>query len=280
MNGQFGSDELIVLGSGGGRYMTTSQHRSTGGIILRALAGRVQIHLDPGPGAIKDIYHAGVSPRNTTHLVLTHAHTDHWVELPVMIEALHKDLKFREKEGIFIGPRTFTERQQPDPYYYSLLAEAIGMAAGESVRVNPGFTITATRAEHRNGQCLGFIFDFRGSMTSDYGYRIGFTGDTEFFPELVHQYKGVDVLVANVLRPNDRYCPGHLCIDEFAPLLKSIHPKICVLIHFGYEFDNPHEGSQVKQQMNKLQATVGADVYVIGGEDGLHIPLHSIFHAQ
>ncbi len=50
-------DELIFLGSGGGRIHIRTQYRATGGILFKF--NGIQGHIDPGPGAIVRInqYH-------------------------------------------------------------------------------------------------------------------------------------------------------------------------------------------------------------------------------
>jgi len=43
-------DELIILGSGGGRHHIRTQYRATGGFLYKF--NGIQAHIDPGPGAL------------------------------------------------------------------------------------------------------------------------------------------------------------------------------------------------------------------------------------
>lgn len=43
------NDDLVFLGSGGGRHNIRTQRRSTGGILYKF--NGIQAHIDPGPGA-------------------------------------------------------------------------------------------------------------------------------------------------------------------------------------------------------------------------------------
>jgi ribonuclease BN (tRNA processing enzyme) len=266
---KFAEDELIILGSGGGRYMTVSQRRSTGGLILRAMQHQVQIHIDPGPGAIRDVHTYQIEPYKTTHLLLTHGHTDHAMSIPVMIEAMHYDMTFHKKHGVFVAPKDFIDRRI-EPFHLSILAQVCPMEPNQTIVVNPGFTIHSTPAYHRDTPSNGYILEFGKDHTS-YHYKIAFTSDTEFFKEYTQIYKGVDVLVANILHPDDLHCGGHLCIDEFLPLLQEIHPKLCVLIHFGARMDHEKWGNLVPEQVKKLQEAIGSQIKVIGAEDGQRI---------
>jgi ribonuclease BN (tRNA processing enzyme) len=91
MNGEeFGEDELIILGSGGGRFQSISQDRSTGSLIFRPLNKNYQFHIDPGRGAIRDLRNYKINPRDTTHIFLAHNHTDHAMSIPIIIEGMSK----------------------------------------------------------------------------------------------------------------------------------------------------------------------------------------------
>lgn len=266
---QFAADELIILGSGGGRYMTVSQRRSTGGLILKAMQQQVQIHIDPGPGAIRDVHTHHIAPHKTTHLLLTHGHTDHAMSIPVMVEAMHYDMSFHKKHGIFIAPKDYIERRM-EPFHLSILDQIFPVEPNQNLIISPGFSLRTTPAFHRDVAGVGYVLEF-GKVETSYHYKIAFTSDTEYFKEYTKIYKGVDVLVANILHPDDVHCGGHLCIDEFLPLLKEIHPKICILIHFGARMDHENWGNLVPEQIQKLQAGVGNQTKVIGAEDGQRI---------
>ena len=51
--------QLLFLGTGGGRFATIYQTRSTGGFILRDAC---TLHVDPSPGALSNMSRAGVDP--------------------------------------------------------------------------------------------------------------------------------------------------------------------------------------------------------------------------
>ena len=53
-------DELIILGSGGGRHHIRTQYRATGGILYKFNGS--QTHIDPGPGALVRINQYGEDP--------------------------------------------------------------------------------------------------------------------------------------------------------------------------------------------------------------------------
>ncbi|GAF83633.1 unnamed protein product, partial [marine sediment metagenome] len=72
-------DELVILGSGGGRHHIRTQYRATGGILFKFNGN--QAHLDPGPGAIVRINQYNEDPTKTNLFIVTHMHIDHFNDL-------------------------------------------------------------------------------------------------------------------------------------------------------------------------------------------------------
>jgi ribonuclease BN (tRNA processing enzyme) len=262
---RFATDRLIVLGSGGARYMATTQRRSTGGFILQLLDGKVQCHVDPGPSAARDLRDWKVDPKRTNYIFLTHEHNDHDCEASTIVEALQDDMEFKSKKGTFIAERRYFDNKK---YYFRMLQRLVGMQQGETVQLEPGFSVMATPAFHSDAiPNIGYVMEI-GLPGGKYNYKLAFTSDTEPFGDYVKNYRGVDVLVANLLRPDNIVCRGHMCTDQFIPLLREIKPAICILVHFGRKMDNDVDGNQVPAQVRKIQAAIGTSTVVIGSEDG------------
>ena len=79
--------KLTFLGSGGGRFSAISQRRMTGEFRIDNLAGK-NYHVDPGPGALIRTYQFGLDPRNINGVFVSHAHTDHYNDAEILIEAM------------------------------------------------------------------------------------------------------------------------------------------------------------------------------------------------
>nr|MDO8086875.1 MBL fold metallo-hydrolase [Candidatus Sigynarchaeum springense] len=265
---RFGSDCMIVLGSGGARYMATTQRRSTGGFILQLLDGRVQCHVDPGPSAARDLRDWKIDPKRTGYVFLTHEHNDHDCEASTVVEALQDDMEFKSKKGTFVAPAGFFDGKK---YYLRMLKRLVGMQQGETVELENGLSVTATPAWHSDAvPNIGYIIEV-GSPGKKQHYKLAFTSDTEPFDGYVKAYKGVDILVANLLRPDGITCRGHICTDQFIPLVREIKPAICILVHFGRRMDNEIDGNRVPAQVRKIEAAIGEGTRVIGSEDGQRV---------
>ena len=92
--------KLTFLGSGGGRFSAISQRRMTGGFRIDNLSGK-NYHIDPGPGALVRTYQFGLDPRNINGVFVSHAHTDHYNDAEILIEAMTKGMT--KRNGTIIG---------------------------------------------------------------------------------------------------------------------------------------------------------------------------------
>ena len=92
--------KITFLGTGGGRFSTISQRRMTGGFRIDNLNG-INLHVDPGPGALVRTYQFGLDPRNLSGVFISHAHTDHYTDAEVLIEAMTRGMT--KENGVIIG---------------------------------------------------------------------------------------------------------------------------------------------------------------------------------
>ena len=70
--------ELVFLGTGGGRFATITQKRRTGGI--RFLSDTLNMHLEPGPGALIYSLNMGLDPQKVGAVLVSHCHPDHYAD--------------------------------------------------------------------------------------------------------------------------------------------------------------------------------------------------------
>mgnify|MGYP006282471683 CR=1 FL=1 len=268
------NDNLVFLGTGGGRYNTATQHRQTGGIIY--VFDNVQMHIDPGPGAIVYLNKYHIDRFKTKWVVVTHNHTDHNNDAPIIIESLHKSLK--NKKGTLITTEEYL-RDLPR-YYKDLLEEEISVSGGEVLVLQSERRDISVRTKpivHGQTQGFGFILEQAEKRNGNSLYSLAYTSDTEIHSKYAVYYKGVDILVANVLRPNDRHCPRHATIEELIPAVKKILPKCLIITHFGGYMDSSWSGRNlVPQQVAKIQDALGNKTRVIGAKDGMKLNLEDL----
>ena len=262
------NDELVILGSGGGRHHIRTQYRATGGILYKF--NGIQAHIDPGPGALVRLNQYGEDPTKTELFIVTHAHLDHYNDLSAVIESSRDSLHDKEynyyKKGILIT--TEEVLHLVSDYHINMLQKVVSFRPGDKYNYNR-VEIIGTKVVHsRNMEGFGIRFNL-----SDYS--IAFTSDTMVFDGFSEQFFGVDLLILNLLRPDSVTCKRHLCTDEVIPYINKIRPRLKTLIitHFGAYMDSPKSIKNfVPNQVKKLIESTKI-AHVVAAKDGLKIKI-------
>ncbi|MFX1363777.1 MAG: MBL fold metallo-hydrolase [Promethearchaeota archaeon] len=265
------NDELVFLGTGGGRHHIRTQYRATGGILFKF--NNIQTHIDPGPGAIVRINQYHEDPTKTELFIVTHAHVDHYNDLSAMIESSREILHDKKynyyKKGTLI---TTNEMLKFIPEYHLNMLEGIVKFKKGDIYIYKGVEIKATKVVHSSkNEGFGIKFKLKN-------YSIAFTSDTMVYESFSEEFSGVNILVLNLLRPNSKVCRRHLCTDEVIPYLNKINPPLDTLIitHFGSFMDSPRSTKNyVPSQVKKLQGNTNIK-NIIAAEDGLKIGIKEL----
>ncbi len=261
------NDELVILGSGGGRHHIRTQYRATGGILYKF--NGTQAHIDPGPGAIVRINQYKEDPTKTELFIVTHMHIDHFNDLCAVIEASREQLHDRNynylKKGTLITTKevlTFVPK-----YHQNMLEMIIPFTRGDKADFK-GVEILGTKVVHSKVEGFGARFNLED-------YSIAFSSDTKVFEGFSEQFSGVDILVLNLLRPDSIQCRRHVCTDEVIPYLNKITPPLKGLVttHYGSYMDSYTSSSNfVPSQIEKLRKKTKI-TNILGAEDGLKIKI-------
>ncbi|MBI3413359.1 MAG: MBL fold metallo-hydrolase [Candidatus Aenigmarchaeota archaeon] len=251
--------KLVFLGSGGGRYAMATQSRATGG--FRVDMDGVNIHVDPGPGALVRAKEYGVNIRNTDVIMLSHVHLDHSNDCNAVIDAMTEGTK--NPKGILVGSVSAVRGYENDSpavlkMYLKTLENVVVMKAGDSTNLK-NITVKATPTRHTDPTCIGFRIE--GSKT------ISYTSDGEYFPELNKYHQKADLLIINMLRPDNDKWPMHMNLENAITLIKETEPKLCVLQHFGMKVIERDPDKQA------LKAAKETGVDVIAAADGMKLDL-------
>ena len=94
--------KIIFLGTAGDSSVSARQLRASGGIILQT--DEIQLHIDPGPGAIVRANQYGINPRATDAILVSHNHVNHSNDLNAAIDAM--TLGGFDKKGVLIASHT------------------------------------------------------------------------------------------------------------------------------------------------------------------------------
>jgi len=168
---------LHFLGTGGGRFVMTSQLRRTAGI--RLIEGKTQVHIDPGPGALVFSNWAKLGPDKLDGLIVTHCHPDHYTDAEVFIEAMTRGTT--AKRGVLAATKSVLRGAEGigpsiSGYHQGIVRDLVELYEGTSFKVGElGFT--ATEAMHSDPFSVGLRIN---TSNGD----IGYTSDTGYFPGL------------------------------------------------------------------------------------------------
>jgi ribonuclease BN (tRNA processing enzyme) len=262
------NDELVILGSGGGRHHIRTQYRATGGILYKF--NGIQAHIDPGPGAIVRLNQYGEDPTKTELFIVTHAHLDHYNDLSAVIESSREILHDKHynyyKKGTLITTKEVLKLVSE--YHVDMLENIVLFQAGDKYFYK-NVEILGTKTVHsKNSEGFGIRFNLED-------YSIGFTSDTMVFDGFSEQFSGVDLLILNLLRPDSITCKRHLCTDEVIPYLNEINPPLkgLIITHFGAYMDSPNSKNNfVSSQVKKLDKLTHIK-RINAAEDGLKIKI-------
>ena len=265
------NDELVILGSGGGRHHIRTQYRATGGIIYKF--NGIQAHIDPGPGAIVRINQFQEDPLKTELFIVTHTHVDHYNDLSAIIESSREILHDRNYNYYKKGTLITTDEmlQYIFDYHINMLENIVRFKAGNTYNYK-GVEIIGTKTVHSpKNEGFGIRFKLKD-------YSLAFTSDTAVYDGFSEEFSGVNILILNLLRPDSIVCKRHLCTDEVIPYLNKIDPPLNSLIitHFGSYMDSPRSTKNyVPSQVKKFQESSNIK-NIVAAEDGLKISIREL----
>ena len=223
--------DLYFLGTGGGRYVMTSQRRRTAGI--RLVQKSTQVHLDPGPGALVFSNWAKLSPRKLDAIIVTHCHPDHYTDAEVFVEAMTNGTQ--TKRGLLAGTQSVLEGAEKigpciSNYHKGLVRDLLMLERGTRFNVND-IPFTATEARHSDPHSVGL------TMETSVG-TIGYTSDTGYFKGVSEQYADNRLLILCTVWPRGNPIHIHLNTDDALKIIQEAKPKACILTHFGVRMLN------------------------------------------
>jgi ribonuclease BN (tRNA processing enzyme) len=253
--------EIHFLGTGGGRFVMTTQRRRTAG--TRIIHEGTHVHIDPGPGALVFSNWAGLSPQNLDGLIVTHCHTDHYGDAEAFIEAMTHGTTMRR--GTLAATRSVlwgSEGIGPSvsDYHREMVAEVVDIRPGIEFNVN-SLSFTATKAQHSDPTTVGLLIKTPSQCC------VGYTGDTGYFEELGSMYRGVRLLIICVGEPREQYLEKHLTTNEAERILLDARPGCAVITHFGMRMIN----AGPEKEATYLEKATG--VPVIAAVDGMKVSL-------
>ena len=251
--------EIVFLGTGGGRFATITQKRRTAGI--RMISEGLNLHLDPGPGALVHSINEGLDPQKLTAVFVSHCHPDHYTDAEVLIEAMTRGMT--KKRGVLAAAKSvLTGNNLCEPsiskYHQQMPQQKIEAVPNMKFQV-ADISVSVTETRHTDPDAVGFRFG-----TPDFG-NFAYTSDTEYFEEIGKYYEDVRLLILCVMRPAGKPWKGHMTTNDAIKIVEETRPEQAVLTHLGMQMIFKGPASEAKLIKNKT------GVPTVAAVDGMRI---------
>ncbi len=250
---------LTVLGSG---TLVPDPERGSSSHHLEIEGARVL--LDCGAGALWAMARASLPWEATSHILLTHFHTDHVGGLAPLLFALnHGVAAAREDPLTILGPpgigrflEALTAAYGPfvtDPGFPLVVRE---LSPGESWREpSASWQVKTVPARHSPG-AMGVRLESGEGV-------LGYTGDTGPARDLGPFFRGSQVLIAECSQPDGGGMDLHLSPGDLADLARHAMPDLLVTVHVYPPLD--------PESVPGMVARHGYEGRVLAGRDGLQL---------
>ncbi|EAR59569.1 MBL fold metallo-hydrolase [Neptuniibacter caesariensis] len=196
---------ILILGIAGGAGYVYEGHCSSSFLLLK---GEKPVCLiDLGLGVTRTLTQYGYSLPDT--VIITHNHTDHAGELPVVIRVEEsKGRRLNIAAATPVSERLKHQRmaEHNDLYPAETLANWLSLPPNERSDLTDDLQIQFIEAKHSE-KCFGFKLFLKGIDTP----LLGYTGDSGFYPSLYQQISQCSVSIFDA-RPNGN--EWHAGIDE------------------------------------------------------------------
>ncbi|MDH5460429.1 MAG: MBL fold metallo-hydrolase, partial [Candidatus Bathyarchaeota archaeon] len=251
--------EIILLGTGGGRFATITQKRRTAGI--RIMGNGLNLHLDPGPGALIYSINEGLDPQKLNSVFVSHSHPDHYADAEILIEAMTQGMT--RKRGVLAAARSVLSgngmcESSISKYHQQMPEEKIEALPHTKFKVG-NFNVLVTEARHTDPDTVGFRFE-----TKEFG-DFAYTNDTEYFEGIDKYYEGVRLLILCVMRPAGKPWKGHMTTNDAIKIIEETRPEQAVLTHFGMQmiFKGPAKEAKLIEEKTGVPTVASVDGMLI-----------------
>lgn len=250
--------KLIFLGTGGDATVIGKQIRGSGGIVLQA--DDTQLHIDPGPGTLVKAAEFGVPIRNTTAILVSNTSLYRCNDVQALIDAL--TISGLDRTGVLISCKELIcGDEKGNRYlldtYKEYVERFICLEPGNKVAIN-NVEIRALPVKHKSPSSIGFKI-----LTSR--FVLGYLGDTAYSAELVEELKDSDLLILNVMNPQDNKMPYTLCTEDAIKIINHVKPKLAIITGFGIKMIN----EDILEETRSIQRATG--IQTLAAKDGMVI---------
>lgn len=204
--------QIIFLGTAGDSFVLSKQQRLAGGIIVQVHG--IQMHCNPGPGALVAAMQQKLDVRNTSVIILTdnqfiHAHDADAILSVMTIGGF--DIK-----GLLLIPESLKDKLLFQNAVEKTIILHEGVVTWSDVQIQ------AVKIKNKDFSAVGLKI-----ITPTFS--LGYTGKTKYFAKLQESMKGVEILIVELTGD----AKDGLSVENAEELINGIKPQLAVLTNFG-----------------------------------------------
>jgi phosphoribosyl 1,2-cyclic phosphodiesterase len=258
---------ITFLGTGGGRYTTMYQTRSTGGMLIEHSGGKY-LHIDPGPGALTQMNRIHYDLSKTDSLVVSHAHPDHYSDAESVIEGMTMG-GWKRRGRLYGSPTVIDGEGTLGPcisnYHKKKLEAVITLKPGMVVDID-GLRTDICASDHSDHTNIGFRFDTSRGVVS-------YISDTNYSEDIARQYIGSRILILPVTTPDNLRIPFHLCTEDAVSFIDCVKPELAVFIHLGIVMikSGPEAQAEETEKRTGIRTVAARDLDILNVDDSISI---------
>jgi phosphoribosyl 1,2-cyclic phosphodiesterase len=261
--------DIMFLGTGGGRFATITQKRRTAGV--RIVGESLNLHLDPGPGALVYSINEGLDPQKLDAIFVSHGHPDHYTDAEILIEAMTRGMT--RKRGVLAAAKSVLDGSDTcelsiSRYHQAMPEQKVVATANMRFKVGD-LDVLVTEARHTDPDAVGFRFE--APELGDFAY----TSDTEYFEGIDRYYKGVRLLILCVMRPAGKPWKGHMTTNDAIRIVEGAHPEQAVLTHLGMQmiFKGPLTEAKLVEERTGVPTVAATDGMLVSFGEAITVQM-------
>jgi len=254
MWGIMDNNNIIFLGTAGDSIIYGKQYRSSGGIIFK-LSG-IQLHLDPGPGALVRASQFKINIRETTGILISSPSVLRSNDINALIGGMTYD--GLDHKGVVVGLFLSIQDSENSSIIrsesFSFVEKVISLKPDQKVGIN-NIDILAKKS-------FGDLNSINFKIYSP-EFVIGYISESIYDSKLIEDFSDVDILIVNCKNPESVKSSKSLNTLDVIKLVEGIKPSLTVITGFGIKMLE----SDPIIEARKIQKTTGHQT--IAAKDGL-----------
>jgi len=249
--------KLYFLGSAGD-IKSAGKNHSAGGLIVQTEG--IQIHIDPGIGALNCSRRTKIDLRDTQVLISTNNYLVSSNEVNAV--ASYMTLDGEDRHGVLIGSSSVingTENEPPviNENTQKILERIITIRANDKVGIG-NVDIHATKINSKDSTSVGLIIESPV-------FKMGYFPHMRFSKTAAKMMDKVDILVINIKYFDSESKNDGLNLDEGIKIVNSSKPRLVIITGMGYKLNNEKYIKIIRkfQKETKIQTMVAEEGMIL-----------------